>query len=79
MSFLKVKGIVGQSGGPTAAINASLCGVICGAHGKINRLYGMKNGISGLLEDRLFDLSCFFGNKEALTNLERTPCAALGS
>ncbi len=47
--------LVGQSGGPTAVINASLYGVI--AEGKkhpeeIGTVYGMVNGIEGFLQDR---------------------------
>ena len=76
--------VVGQSGGPTAAINATLSGVIRGvlggAGGNIRRLYGMRNGIEGLLARELVDLTAFFGgNEEKLRSLERTPAAALGS
>lgn len=50
----KIKGnlIVGQSGGPTAVINSSLCGVIQEAqkHSQIQNIYGMLNGVQGLLE-----------------------------
>ena len=61
--------VVGQSGGPTAAINATLAGVIVGAakaqkSGKIGTLYGMKNGIDGLQNGRIVDLADFFGNPE---------------
>ena len=53
--------VVGQSGGPTAAINATLSGVIRGAldakaQGIINTLYGMRNGIEGFLKENLVDL-----------------------
>ena len=61
MNILKGNAIVGQSGGPTAAINATLSGVIRGAlaHSDvIGKIYGMKNGIEGLLEGRLINLSC---------------------
>lgn len=76
--------IVGQSGGPTAAINATLAGVIRGAskahaEGKIGTLYGMKNGIDGLQSGKTVDLSEFFGNEEKLGLLSSTPAAALGS
>ena len=82
--------VVGQSGGPTAAINATLAGVIRAclsreANGKITSLYGMKNGIEGFLEDRLIDLFPPFltpegvPDEEKLFRLERTPAAALGS
>ena len=49
--------VVGQSGGPTAAINATLAGVIRGAlaniaaGGEIRHLYGMRNGVDGLLRE----------------------------
>lgn len=76
--------VVGQSGGPTAAINATLAGVIRGAleqkkSGKIQTLYGMKNGIDGFLREDLIDLTAFFDSEERLKLLEHTPAAALGS
>ena len=76
--------VVGQSGGPTAAINATLAGVIRGvkedvASGAIKTLYGMKNGVQGLLEERLVDLTAFFDCEEKIDALEHTPAAALGS
>lgn len=76
--------IVGQSGGPTAAINATLAGVIAGAAkahetGRIGRLYGMINGVEGLLGGRLTDLSNLFEDAESRELLSHTPAAALGS
>ena len=72
--------VVGQSGGPTAAINASLAGVIRGAYEqKIPKLFGMKHGIDGLLTENLTDLSCYYGDEDALDLLSHTPAAALGS
>ncbi len=76
--------VVGQSGGPTAAINATLAGVIRGVlegvhGGAIGTLYGMKNGVEGLLEERLVDLSKYFEDESLITKLENTPAAALGS
>ena len=76
--------VVGQSGGPTAAINATLSGVIRGAldakeKGIINTLYGMKNGIEGFLREDLVDLFEVFKNTNDLSTLEATPAAALGS
>ena len=58
MSFLKGNAVVGQSGGPTAAINATLSGVIKGAYegkraGAIDKIYGMRNGIEGFLREDL--------------------------
>ncbi len=83
--FLRGNAIVGQSGGPTAAINATLSGVIRGAKiymgegGCIERLYGMYNGIEGLLEGRWIDLGDRFDDEESYLLLEQTPAAALGS
>ena len=50
--------IVGQSGGPTSVINASLAGVFesCKSRGA-DVVYGMCNGVAGLLEERVVDLS----------------------
>ena len=73
--------IVGQSGGPTAAINATLAGVIKGALecDAINTLYGMRNGIEGMLGERMIDLSKRFEGGKDLDALIHTPAAALGS
>ncbi|MBR3894671.1 MAG: 6-phosphofructokinase [Clostridia bacterium] len=76
--------VVGQSGGPTAAINATLAGVIRGVKenvhgGCIGTLYGMRNGVEGLLEERLIDLTAYFEDESKLELLEHTPAAALGS
>ena len=52
--------LVGQSGGPTAVINASLYGIIkeAAAHcDKAGHVYGMINGIEGFLSGHVMDLS----------------------
>lgn len=77
--MLKGNLVVGQSGGPTAVINASLAGVVteAGGHGFIHNLYGMRWGIQGFLEEDLVDLG---GESEATWRLIRdTPSSALGS
>ncbi|MBR2650206.1 MAG: 6-phosphofructokinase [Clostridia bacterium] len=79
-----VNAVVGQSGGPTAAINATLAGVIRGcaeahAEGKINTLFGMRNGIEGFLAENLVDLGERFFDEEWIEDLALTPAAALGS
>jgi 6-phosphofructokinase len=84
MEKLYGNAVVGQSGGPTSAINATLAGVIRGAHkaisdGDISKLYGMKNGVEGLLNENLVDLGGMFIEEESLSALEHTPSAALGS
>ncbi len=72
--------LVGQSGGPTAVINASLCGVIREARRQeqIGCVYGMINGVEGFLEGRYVNLSDTL-DEEALNLLEGTPAAYLGS
>ncbi len=82
MNFLKGNAVVGQSGGPTSAINATLSGVIRGALGAqdiIGTLYGMRNGIEGFLNENLVDLTKRFADHSELECLELTPAAALGS
>lgn len=81
MSNMK-NAIVGQSGGPTAAINATLAGVIEGALAseKINAVYGMRYGIEGLLAENTVRLDEIFGTgDENLKLLKQTPAAYLGS
>ena len=72
---------VAQSGGPTAAINASLAGVIKGVleHSDFDRIYGSLNGITGILEGRYLDLTDIFYKEETLNLLKRTPAMYLGS
>ena len=85
MNKLIGNAVVGQSGGPTAAINATLAGVIRGVKdetvhgGAIGKLYGMRNGVEGLIEERLVDLTERFANDADINILESTPAAALGS
>ena len=77
--------VVGQSGGPTSAINATLAGVIRGAlkakeDGIIDTLFGMRYGIEGCLNENFIDLTSRFENKaDDLETLALTPAAALGS
>ena len=56
---MKKNAIVGQSGGPTAVINASLYGVVYEALNRedvFGNVYGMINGIEGFLHDQLMDM-----------------------
>jgi ATP-dependent phosphofructokinase / diphosphate-dependent phosphofructokinase len=71
--------LVGQSGGPTSVINASLAGVVVTAlrSKKIGRVLGMRYGIEGVLNDHLVDLGK--ESAETLKRLRRTPSSALGS
>ena len=77
---MKKNAIVGQSGGPTAVINASLYGVIkeSMAREEIDRVYGMIHGIEGFMSGNYMELT------EGLTSEEQellklTPSAYLGS
>ena len=83
MEILKGNAIISQSGGPTAAINATLSGVIRGCLANtdvIGTVYGAKNGIEGLLREDIVYLSSFFaGDEDKLELLESTPASALGS
>lgn len=79
---MKKNAIIGQSGGPTAVINSSLAGVItCAFEQKdIDTVYGMINGISGLLDDNIINLNDKFENKPyELNRLRLTPAMYLGS
>ncbi|MBQ9123050.1 MAG: 6-phosphofructokinase [Lachnospiraceae bacterium] len=72
--------IVGQSGGPTAAINSSLAGVYRTAKDRgAKKVYGMLHGIQGLLQERYIDLSEHIKTDLDIELLKRTPAAYLGS
>ncbi|HLA24412.1 MAG TPA: 6-phosphofructokinase, partial [bacterium] len=79
MSALRGRLIVGQSGGPTAVINASLAGVIREVHRHevITGIYGMRHGVEGLLREEVVDLGA--EPAETVDRLVHTPSAALGS
>ncbi len=73
--------LVAQSGGPSAAINATLVGVVeKGLSDKnIGKIYGAKNGIMGILTDKLIELNDKLADPEMLQLLCQTPSSALGS
>ena len=74
--------LVGQSGGPTTVINASLAGVLSAAFNseQIDTVYGMINGIQGLMDEHLLNLTQEFkGNEKKLEQLRITPSMYLGS
>jgi len=72
--------MVGQSGGPTAVINSSLAGVYKTAKDKgVKKVYGMLNGIQGLLEERYIDLDQELKSQMEIELLKRTPSSYLGS
>ncbi len=71
--------IVAQSGGPTAAINASLAGVISAVKASENydKLYGAIHGIQGVLRKNFMDLSEL--DEDFIERLSVTPAMYLGS
>ena len=73
--------LVAQSGGPSAAINATLAGVVEKAmtNQNVGKIYGAKNGIMGILTDKLIDLTETLADPETLQLLCQTPSSALGS
>lgn len=72
--------IVGQSGGPTTAINSSLAGVYRTAIDRgANKVYGMLHGVQGLLSEKYLDLSHYIQTDLDVELLKRTPAAFLGS
>ena len=72
--------VVGQSGGPTTAINASLAGVYLAAvQAGANKVYGMQNGIAGFLKEKLVLLNDLLDSEEKIELLKRTPACYLGS
>lgn len=72
--------IVGQSGGPTSVINASLAGVYESARQRgAEHVYGMLHGVAGLLEEQYVDLNEKLGTSLEIELLKRTPSSYLGS
>ena len=71
--------IVGQSGGPTAVINSSLAGVFKAGLKQGAKVFGMINGIEGLLQKKYVDLSNQIKSELDIELLKRTPSSFLGS
>ncbi len=71
--------VIGQSGGPTAVINASLIGAVTGAleQEAIGEIYGMRWGIEGFMQEQLVDLGR--ESRSALEAVSRAPSSGLGS
>ena len=68
--------VVGQSGGPTPVINASLAGVIAEAreYPCFTAIYGLVHGIEGALKEEMLDLGA--ETAAGLDLLARTPASA---
>jgi 6-phosphofructokinase 1 len=78
-SALKANAVVGQSGGPTAVINASLVGVIEEAkkHPEIQTIYGAVHAVAGMVKDEFIDLGKL--SAQTLVTVAATPSSSLGS
>ena len=81
MFNLKGNCLVAQSGGPSSAINASLCGVYLGmaANPDVDIIYGGINGIQGILEEKLIELKPILSQGDNVKILAQTPSSSLGS
>lgn len=79
---MKISGniVIGQSGGPTAAINATLAGVFSAGKKLCDgKVYGMLGGVEGLLEGKMIDLCTVLKTDNDTELLKRTPSSYLGS
>lgn len=79
---MKISGniVIGQSGGPTAAINATLAGVFSAGKKLCDgKVYGMLGGVEGLLGEKMVDLCTVLKTDNDTELLKRTPSSYLGS
>ncbi|WP_322180043.1 6-phosphofructokinase [Neglectibacter caecimuris] len=83
VKIMSIRGnmLIAQSGGPTAAINASLAGAVKQAMEcpEIEQIYGAKNGVEGILRENIIDLRTLLRSEEDFARLRATPAMALGS
>lgn len=79
MSKLKGACLIGQSGGPSAVLNASALGCIEAAlkSDNITHVYGAAHGIKGVLDDRLYDMN--LEDREEMKFMLHTPSSVLGT
>ena len=75
----KANAVVGQSGGPTGVINASLVGVIeeANKHPEIENLYGSIHAVAGMVKDHFIDLKKL--SAETLEIVAASPSSAIGT
>jgi len=75
----KANAVVGQSGGPTGVINASLVGVIEEAkkHPEIENIYGSIHAVAGMIKDDFIDLGKL--SAETLEGVAASPSSAIGT
>ena len=75
----KANAVVGQSGGPTGVINASLVGVIeeANKHPEIENLYGAVHAVAGMVKEEFVDLKKL--SADTLGEIAASPSSALAS
>ena len=76
---LKGNACIGQSGGPSIVINASMVGAVQAAEkcDDIDQFFGAANGVSGVMNEKLFDL--FREDDDVIEAMRYVPSAALGT
>ncbi|MFA6427886.1 MAG: 6-phosphofructokinase [Candidatus Magasanikbacteria bacterium] len=76
---MKGNALIAQGGGPTAVINQSLVGAILAlrTHGDIERVYGARHGVRGIVGEQFVDLTSI--SKDDLELVAQMPGSALGS
>ena len=75
----KANAVVGQSGGPTGVINASLVGVIeeAAKHPEIETIYGAVHAVAGMIKDDFIDLGAL--SADTLELVAASPSSAIGT
>lgn len=75
----KANAVIGQSGGPTGVINASLVGVVEEAkkYAEIENIYGAVHAVAGMVKEDFIDLKAV--SEEDLEIIAGSPSSALGS
>jgi len=75
----KANAVVGQSGGPTGVINATLVGVIeeAAKHPEIEKVYGAMHAVVGMVKDDFIDLGAL--SADTLGLVAASPSSAIGT
>ena len=75
----RANAVVGQSGGPTGVINASLVGVVeeAAKHPEIETIFGALHAVAGMVKDDFIDLGKL--SAETLETVAASPSSALGT
>lgn len=73
--------LIAQSGGPSAAINASVAGAVTRAMAsdQVDRVFGAVHGMEGFLHRQIIDIGDQIRSQDDIEQLIHTPAQALGS